>query len=92
MKLPCSCAFCGVVPLLFCFLLQLLPLTLCMLRCAVPGLHDAVAPEQDVEGCGNVLQLRLPSLLLSSFHSKACHNHVAPGLQSTAVDAIQLFD
>jgi len=46
----------GLVKLLLSSLLLHLSLfMLCMLRHAVPGLHDAVLPEEQVEGDSNVL-------------------------------------
>ena len=77
-----SCTL-GVVSLLLSsFLLLLGALMLCMLRCAVPGLQDAVLSEEHMEGGCNVLKVRLPCLLLGKINSLASGHNAAPCLQS----------
>ena len=59
---------CGLLLLLICLLLQLQALELALLSQTVPGLKDAVPTEEVVKGGGNVVQVRLPCLLLSIRH------------------------
>ena len=67
-KARSSRIICGLLLFLICLLLQLQPLALGMLSQTVPGLKDAVPTEEVVEGDGNVVQVRLPCLLLSVRH------------------------
>ena len=79
-KLHCSCPIGLITLLLSSCLLRLSALMLYTLNHAVPGLHDAVLPEEQVEGSGNVLQMSLSCLLLSLLHSLACGYNMTPSL------------
>jgi len=80
MKLHCSCPFGLITLLLSSCLLRLSALMLCTLWHGVPGLHDAMLPEEQVEGGGNVLEMSLSCLLLSFLHSLACGYNMTPSL------------
>lgn len=80
MKLHCSCPFGLITLLLSSCLLRLSALMRCMLSHGMPGLHDAMLPEEHVEGGGNVLQMSLSCLQLSLLHSLACGYNMAPSL------------
>ena len=80
MKLHCSCPFGLITLLLSSCLLHLSALMLCTLSHNMPGLHDAMLPEEQVEGGGNVLQMSLSCLLLSLLHSLACGYNMTPSL------------
>ncbi len=80
MKLHCSCPVGLITLLLSSCLLRLSALMLCTLSHAVPGLHDAMLPEEQVEGGGDVLQMSLSCLLLSLLHSLACGCDMTPSL------------
>lgn len=80
MKLHCSCPFGLITLLLSSCLLRLNVLMLRTLSHGMPGLHDAMLPEEHVEGGGNVLQMSLSCLLLSLLHSLACGYNMTPCL------------
>ncbi len=79
-KLHCSCPFGLITLLLSSCLLRLSALMLCTLSHSMPGLHDAMLPEEQVEGGGNVLEMSLSCLLLSFLHSLACGYNMTPSL------------
>lgn len=53
---------------------------LCMLCYAVPGLKDAVLPEELVKGGSNVLEVGLACVVLCLLHCFACGHNSAPCL------------